>query len=243
MGCILFVSPSISTHSLAPTPSAAERGCAHGCGRQIGAENCADGCGREMGAENCAADLQRLLLPTHFQPLPRTLAVRNRPRNSPHPFPVRNRPRSQARSSPATSSPTHFQPIPCTRAVRSHPRNSPGHLPSAAVPRSHARSFPQRLLLPNHFQPAVVCAILSTHFPSAAVRAAKLAHHQRHLIHPFPRPQPSAQPSSLISSGFFSPPIPATPWHPHRPHPLYDMGGSYSPFYRNKLRVLTPSFI
>ena len=29
-----------------------ERGCAHGCGRQIGAENCADGCGRR-GCKMC----------------------------------------------------------------------------------------------------------------------------------------------------------------------------------------------
>ena len=297
MGCILFVSPSISTHSLAPTPSAAERGCAHGCGRQIGAENCADGCGRrgckmckgvagngsgeeaagdgrawlrgrlrtangwgelrgrlptawvqgsgwkwvrqkplgmselgcadgcgrEMGAENCAADLQRLLLPTHFQPLPRTLAVRNRPRNS-GPFAVRSRPQPSAQPSSLITSgffsppisihslaptpsaavrailyppfsrpqpsaqpsslitsaiPTHFQPLRYTHAVRSRPRNSPHPFPVRN--RSQARSSP---------------AYSSPHpFPAAQFSA------------PISRPQPSAQPSSLITSGFFSPPI------------------------------------
>ena len=33
------------------------------------------------------------------------------------------------------------------------------------------------------------------------------------------RPQPSAQPSSLIPSGFFPHPFPATPLHPRRPQP------------------------
>ena len=42
--------------------------------------------------------LHLVLLPTHFQPLRCTHAVRSRPRSSPHPFPVRNRPRSEARS-------------------------------------------------------------------------------------------------------------------------------------------------
>ena len=104
-----FFSPPISSHSVAPTPSAAVR-----------------------AAE--LADLQRLLLPTHFQPLRCTHAVRSRPRNSPHPFAVRSRPRSQARSSPAASSP---QPFPATLAPT----------PSAAV-RAAKLADLQRLLFP-----------------------------------------------------------------------------------------------
>ena len=118
------------------------------------------------------ADLQRLLLPTHFQQLPGTHAVRSRPRNSPHPLP-------SAQPSSLISSGFFSPPI------SSH---SLAPTPSAAVR-----------------------AVFRTHFPSAAIRAAKLAHHQRLLLpnhfqpplHPR-RPQPSAQPNSLISSGFFS---------------------------------------
>ena len=159
-----FFSPPISSHSLAPTPSAAVRAIlrTHFPSATVRAAK--------------LADLQRLLLPTHFQPLPGTHAVCRRPR-------------SQARSSPAASSP---HPFPC---------HSVAPTPSAAVR-----------------------AILRTDFPSAAVRAAKLADLQRLLLPthfqplPYPRrpqppaqfsapiyrPQPSAQPNSLITSGFFS---------------------------------------
>ena len=71
--CSGFFSPPISSQSLAPTPSAAVR-----AGK--------------------LAHPQRPLLPTHFQPLPCTHAVRSRPR-------------SQARSSPAASSPPFSPPI------------------------------------------------------------------------------------------------------------------------------------
>ena len=145
-------------------------------------------------------------------------AVRSRPRNSPHPFPVRTRPRSQARliTSGFFSPPisSHSHPLPCTHAVRRRPRNSQTHFPSAAVRAAKLADF-QRLLLPTHFQPP---------------------------LHPR-CPQPSAQPSSLISSGFFSHsflslpfsffpsfpflfpsfpilslPFPSFPLHPRRPH-------------------------
>ena len=96
--------------------------------------------------------LHLVLLPTHFQPLTCTHAVRSRERNSPHPFPVRSRPHSQARSSPAASgapiSSHSLAPTP-SAAVRAI---LPTHLPSAAV-RAAKLAHPQRLLLPNHFQP------------------------------------------------------------------------------------------
>ena len=119
-----FFSPPISRHSFAPRPSAAVRAVlrTHFPSAAVRAAKLAH---------------HRLLLPTHFQPLRCTHAVRSRPRNSPNPFPVRSRPRSRGRWSPAASSPHPFPATPW------HPR----------------------------------------------------------------RPQPSAQPSSLITSGFFSPTI------------------------------------
>ena len=93
-----FFSPPISSHSLAPTRSAAVRTAK-------------------------LAHPQRLL-PAHFHPLPCTHAVRSRPHSqaraasSPHPFPATSAPtpsaavRSQARSSPAASSPHPFPATP-----------------------------------------------------------------------------------------------------------------------------------
>ena len=129
-------------HSMAPTPSAAVRAIlpTHLLSAAVRATK--------------LAHHQRLLPPTHFQPLRCTHAVRSRPRSSPHPFPVCSRLRSQARSLPAASSPHPFPATPL------HPRR------------------PQ---------------------PSAQFSA------------PISRPQPSAQPSSLITSGFFSPPISSHP--------------------------------
>ena len=188
-----FFSPPISSHSVAPTPSAAVRAIlrTHFPSAAVRAAK--------------LADLQQLLLPTHFQPLPGTHAVRTRPRNSPHPFAVRSRPRSQARSSPAASSPHPFPATPL------HPRRPQ---PSAQSSSLISSGFFSRPISSHSVAPtpsAAVRAILPTHLPSAAVRAAKLAHHQRLLLpnhfqpplHPR-RPQPSAQPNSLISSGFFS---------------------------------------
>ena len=125
----------------------------------------------------------KLLLPTHFQPP-------SRPRNSPRPFPVRSRPRSHARSAPAASfNLTHFQQLRCTRAGRSRPRNSPHPFPVRSCPRSQARSSPAASSpYPFPATPgaptlsAAVRAILPAHLPSAAVHAAKLAHHQRLLL-------------------------------------------------------------
>ena len=76
----------ISSHSLAPTPSAPVRAILRTYFSST--------------AVHAAklADHQRLLLPTHFHH-----AGHSRPRNSPHPFAstaVHSRPRSQARSSP-----------------------------------------------------------------------------------------------------------------------------------------------
>ena len=177
-----FCSPPISSHSVAPTPSAAVRAVLRT---------------HFPSAAVRTAELahhQRLLkLPTHFQPLRCTHAIRSRPRSSPHPFPVRSRPRSQARSSPAASSPHPFPTLPCTHAVRNRPRASPHPLPVRSRPRSQARTspaassphpFPATPLHPRHPQP-------SAHFFAPIIAL----------------PQPSAQPSSLITSGFFSPPI------------------------------------
>ena len=115
-----------------------ELGCADGCGRQMG-QNCADGCGRR-GCEGVAGNGWG------------EEAAGDQRRNSPHPFPVRSRPRSQARSSPAASgapiSSHSLAPTP-SAAVRAI---LPTHLPSAAV-RAAKLAHPQRLLLPNHFQP------------------------------------------------------------------------------------------
>ena len=149
------------------------------------------------------ADLQRLLLPTHFQPQPGTDAVRSRPRNSPNPFAVRGRLRSQARSSSATSSPHPFQPLPCTHAVRNHPCTSPHPLPVRSRPRSQARSSPAAAS-PHPFPPTQSHPRRPQPFVEFSAAIARL--------------QPSAQPSSLISSGFFSP-FPATPLHQARSSP------------------------
>ena len=247
-----FFSPPISSHSVAPTPSAAVREIlpTHFPSAPVRAAT--------------LYLLQRLRLPTHFQPLPRTHAVRNRPRSSPHPFPVRSRQRSQARSSPAASSLSSHSVAPMlSAAVRALLRT---HCPSAAVRAAQGRASPaassphpfpatawhlrhpqpsahfsapiarpqpsakrSSLITSGFFSPpisshslaptqsAAIRALLRTHFPSAAVRVAKLAHHNRFFPQPLPcthavpqpicRPQPSAQPSSLITSGCFSPPI------------------------------------
>ena len=172
-----FLSPPISSHSVAPTPSAAVRAVLRT---------------HLPSAPFRAAELahhQRLLLPTHFQPLPCTHAVRSRPRSSPHPFAVRSRPRSQARSSPAASSPHPFPATPL------HPRcPQPSAQFSAPICRPQPSAQPSSLITSGFFSPpisshsvalapsATVRALLRTHCPSAAVRAAKLARHQRLLL-------------------------------------------------------------
>ena len=272
--CSGFFSPPISSHSIAPTPSAA----VHAVLRT-----------HLPSAAVRAAKLahhQRLLLPTHFQPPTCTHAVRSRPRTSPHPFAVRSRPRSQGRSSPAASSPhpfpatplhprrpqpstprgsphpfavraakvahhqrlllpTHFQPLRCTHAVRSRPHSSPHPFAVRSRPRSQGRSspaassfhpFPAAPLHPRRPQPfaqfsapigrqpsaqprSLITSVffsppISSHSvaptPSAAVHATRFSA-------PISRPQPSAQPRSLFTSGFFSPPIPS---HPLAPTPF-----------------------
>ena len=230
-----FFSPLISSHPLAPTPSAA----VHAVLRT-----------HLLSAAVRAAKLahhQRLLLPTHFQPLRCTHAVRSRPRSSPHPFAVRSRPRSQGRSSPAASS---LHPFPATPL---HPRRpQPSAQFSAPICRPQPSAQPRSLITSGFFSPpisshsvaptpsAAVHAVLRTHFPSAAVRAATLAHHQRLLLpihfqprrctraihnrprtspHPFPvrsRPRSQARSSPAASSPH---PFPATPLHPGRPQP------------------------
>ena len=79
-----------------------------------------------------------------------------------------------------------------------------------------AHSQPTRKHFPCPFSPPISSHSLAT-TPSAAVRAAKLAHPQRLLLTPWHprRPQPSAQPSSLIPSVFFSPPISSHPLGAH----------------------------
>ena len=218
-----FFSPPISSHSLAPTPSAAVRAIlrTHFPSAAVRAAK--------------LADLQRLLLPTHFQPLPGTHAVRSRPRNSPHPFAVRSRPRSQARSSP--SLPTNFQPLRCT--LRPQPAKlahqqlllpmhpfpttpQPSAQFSAPISRPQPSAQPSSLISSGFFSPpissnslaptpsAAVRAILPTHLPSAAVRAAKLADLQRLLLpnhfQPLPcthavrsRPRSSPHPSAAAA--------------------------------------------
>ena len=162
-----FFSPPISNHSFAPTPSAAVRG--------------------RLRSQAHLCHPQRLLLPTHFQPLPCTHAVRSRPR-------------SQARSSPAASSPHPF-PITllCTHAVRSRPRPpaQPSSLSSPATSSPHP--FPATPLHPRRPQPsAQPSSLIPSGFYSPTI--------SRHSLAPR-RLQPSAQPSSLIPSGFSSPSI------------------------------------
>ena len=195
-----FFSPPISSHSLAPRPSAAVRAIprTHFPSAAVPPAK--------------LADFQRLLLPTHFQPLPCTQAVRSRPRNSPHPFAVRSRPPSQARWFPAASSP---HPFPATPLHPGRPQPSAQFSPPICRPQPSAQParsspaassphpFPPAPLHPRRRQPV---AQFRTHCPSAAVRAAKLAHHQRlqRLLlpthfQPLPctqhprRPQPCAQ--------------------------------------------------
>ena len=213
-----FFSPPISSHPLAPTPSAAVRTVlrTHLPSAAVRAAK--------------VAHHQRLLLSNHFQPPPCTHAVRSRPRSSPHPFAVRSRPRSQGRSSPAASS---RHPFPATPL---HPRRpQPSAQFSALICRPQPSAQPRSLITSGFFSPpisshsvaptpsAAVHAVLRTHLPSAAVRAAKVAHPAASSLNPFPatplhprhpqpsaqfsapicRPQPSAQPRSLITSGFF----------------------------------------
>ena len=226
-----FFSPTISSHSLAPTPSAAVRAIlpTHFPSAAVRAAK--------------LAHHQRLLLPTHFQPLRCTHAVRSRPRSSPQPFPVR----SQARSLPAASSPHPFPTSPL------HPRRpQPSAQFSAPICRPQPSAQPRSLITSSFFSPpisshsvaptpsAAVHAVLRTHLLSAAVRAAKLAHHQRlllpthfqpppctHAVRSRPRisPHPFAVRSRPRSQGRSSPaassphPFPATPLHPRRPQP------------------------
>ena len=140
------------------------------------------------GAEAKLAHHQRLLLPTHFQPLPGTHAVRSCPRNSPHPFAVRCRPRSQARRSPAASSP---HPFPATPWQPRRPQPSAQF--SAPICRPQPSAQPSSLITSGFFSPPISSHSRCTH----AVRSRP-----RSSPHPFPvrsRPRMSAQPSLLIS--------------------------------------------
>ena len=143
---------------------------------------------------------QRLLSPTHFQPRRCTRAIHNRPRNSAHPCAVRA---AKVAHLQRLLLPTHFEPLRCTHAVRSRPRSSP-HPLAVSRPRSQVAHH-QQLLFSLHFQP--LCCTT----PSAAVRAV--------LRTNFPRPPPSAQPRSLITSGFSPHPFPATPLYSRHPQP------------------------
>ena len=201
-----FFSPPISSHSLAPTPSAAVRAAlrTHLPSAAVRAAK--------------LAHHQRLLLPTHFQPLPCTHAVRSRPRSSPHPFAVRSRRHSQARSSPAASSP---HPFPATPLHSRHPQPS-AHF-SAPIARPQPSAQPSSLVTSGFFSPpisshslaptpsAAVRAVLHTHLPSAAVRAAKLAHHQRLLLPSHFKPILSF-PFLSLSFSFLSLPFPSFPF-------------------------------
>ena len=204
-----FFSPPISSHSVAPTPSAA----VHAVLRI-----------HLPSAPVRAAEVahhQRLLLRTHFQPLRCTHAVRSRPRSSPHPFAVRSRPRSQGRSSLRASSP---HPFPATPLHPRRPQQSAQF--SAPICRPQPSPQPRSLITSGFFSPpisshpvaptpsAAVRAVLRTYLPSAAVQGQGRSSPAASSPHPFPatplhprRPQPSAQPRSLITSGFFSPPI------------------------------------
>ena len=272
-----FFSPPISSHSLAPTPSAAVRTAK-------------------------LAHPQRLLLPTHFQPLPCTHAVRSRPRrqarsspaaSSPYPFPATLAPTPSAAVRAAKLAhpqrlllPTHFQPLPCTHAVRNRPRSQARSSPAASSPhpfpatplhprRPQPSAQPSSLIPSGFFSPPISSHSLAP-TPSAAVHAANLAHPQRLLFpthfqpppcthavrsrprsqarsspaasppQPFPatplhprRPQPSAQPSSLISSGFFSPPI-CRPQPSAQPSSLIPSGFFSPPISSHSFRF--PSF-
>ena len=132
-----------------------------------------------------------------------------------------------------------FHPLSYTHAVRNRPWNSPQPLPVRSRPRSQACSSPAASSPPTIISirsvaptpSAAACAVLRTHFPSAAVRAAKVAHHQRLLLpnylqplpcthavrsrprhspHPFAvrcRPGSQARSSPVASSPHHSPPI------------------------------------
>ena len=153
-------SPPISSHSVAPTPSAAVRKLAHP---------------------------QRLLLPSH---------------------PLANTPSAQ----PSSLIPSTFFSPPIFRHSLHARRPQPSAQPSSSPAASSPHPFSTHSLAPT---------------PSAAVRAAKLAHPQPPpCTNPFPatplhprRPQPSAQASSLIPSGFFLHPFLAIPLHPSRWQP------------------------
>ena len=188
---------------------------------------------------------QRLLLPTHFQPLRCTHAFCSRPRNSPHPFPVRRRLHGQARWSPAASSPHPFPPFPATTWNPCRPQPSAQF--SQPICRPQPSAQPSSLIVTGFFSPSIsshslaptpsttMRALLGTHCPSTAVRAAKLAHHQRLLLpthfHPLsythavrncPWNSPSAavRAAKLAHHQWPSPhPFPATPLHPRRPQP------------------------
>ena len=156
--------------------------------------------------------LHLVLLPTHFQPLTCTHAVRSRERNSPHPFLVRSRPRSQARSSPAASSPHAFpatplhprRPQPSAQFSPTICRPQPSAQPSSLIPSGFfARTISSRSLAPT--PSAAVRAILRTHLPSAQPLPRTLAvrNRPRNSPHPFAvrsRPRSQARSSPAASA-------------------------------------------
>ena len=207
-----FFSPNISSSSLARTPSAAVRAIVptHLPSAAVRAAK--------------LAHHQRLLLPTHFQPLPRTHAVRSRPRNSPHSFAVRSRLRSQARSSPAPSSPHSFPATP------SHPRRpQPSAQFSPPICRPQPSAQPSSLITSGFFSPPISNTPLH---PRRAQPSAQFSA-------PISRPQPSAQPRRD------PPPFPATPLHPRRPQPAQPRSlitsGFFSPSISSHAVALAPS--
>ena len=132
------------------------------------------------------------------------------PASSPRPFPATplHPRRPQPSAQPSSLIPSGF----CSPHISRH---SLATTPSAAVRAASS-------LIPSGFfsQPISSQSLAPT--PSAAVRAAKLAHPQRLLLPTHFHPLPSAavaQPSSLIPSGFFFPPISSHSLHPRRPQP------------------------
>ena len=113
-------------------------------------------------------------------------------------------------------SPPIFHPVPCTHAVRSRPRSQARSSPatplqltsshslaptlSAAV-RAAKLAHPQRLFFSTHFQPSPCTQAVGSR---PVVPSGFFSPFPATPLHPR-RPQPSAQPSSLIPSGFLSP--------------------------------------
>ena len=127
--------------------------------------------------------------------------------------------------------PTHFQPPPCNYAVRSRPRSqvrssaaasSLHPFPASPLHRRRLQLSAQAsLLIPSGpFSPPISSHSLAP-TPSAAVRAAKLAHPQRLLRplspHPLPAPPCNHAVRSLPfpSFSFLSLPFPSFPLHSH----------------------------